>query len=262
MIKHIFYYRFESFYSLMNSPFSIALAMVCICCPDLTAEDPQSAVNPFSSNKQTETKAEDIPLRVFLDSQGHAYFPKEEINYSTSFYTYYLNAMKEPSLMPQENGKEKFALRFLWLRSFHDPIAIRVWKEGENYHIRGVKMDRLTDKSPVQLTKDVARKLGKEEWLQIAKLSEPPDTWKPLNKEEGVELSRGFDGADWIFEKSSGEEHAMIDLWCPQGHDAETYKKKGVNISRVTVRDFSVYVRLGLLLLKLTELTPEEKDIY
>lgn len=247
----------------MHPSFYIMLALLALSCPPLTAEDfpPSDPFDPFTQpQQQPRAKAPEIPLRVFLDSQGRAYFPKEDTNYSTSFYTAQLNAMKEPSLLPQKDDKEKFAMRFLWLRSFHDPIAIRVWKEGEDYHIRGVKMTRSMDDGPDQFTKDLARKLDQEEWLQIARLSESPDTWKPLSKEEREELGTGLDGSNWIFEKSSGQEHSMVHLWSPRGHDAESYKKDGVNASKV--RDFSVYVRLALLLLKLTELTPEEKDIY
>ena len=198
----------------------------------------------------------DDTFKVFPDSAGHAYFPKGR----ESYYTRYLAAMKEPSLMRNPKSADAFALRFTWLRSFHDPIAVRIWRDGAQYQIRAVRLARQQDYRPGAASKDTTRALTKEVLSEIQRLNKDRELWKPLNEQEELAMSGGLDGSRWIFERLNGQDYSMIDLWSPKDSGPKEYKKAGVDVSKV--RDFKEFVRVGLYLLRITKLTPKEDDIY
>lgn len=195
-------------------------------------------------------------FKVFRDSSGHAYFEKGK----ESYYTAYLAAMKEPALMGRRYPADTFALRFTWLRSFHDPIAIRVWREGDEYRIRGVRLARHHDYGPGAITKDGARSLTKSEIMEIQKFTSAKDLWQPLNNQEKYAMAGGMDGAQWIFELRNHQDYTMIDLWAPKAFGPEGSGRIGVDMSKL--RDFMAYVRIGLYLLKITDLLPNDREIY
>ena len=54
------------------------------------------------------------------------YFPKDKVDeFSVNWYGKQLSALDEPSLYMQRVSN-KSIYRFLWLRTFHNPIAIRL----------------------------------------------------------------------------------------------------------------------------------------
>lgn len=126
--------------------------------------------------------------------------------------------------------------------------------------MRAVRLKKQPDYSPGPATKDITRELTKDEWAKISALIEFPDVWTPLNEQEEMAMSGGNDGAKWIFEQQYKKNYVLLDLWCPKDYGPSEYKAMGVDITKV--RDFAPYVCLGLHLLKLSELTPEAKDIY
>lgn len=237
----------------MKNPHCIILVFICASVFALSAEESEQSVDPFAPT-QTETKNDTFV--VHPDPKGLVYFPKDQ----ESYFTRYLAAMKEPSLMPQAQGEKAFSMRFTWLRSFHDPIAIRIWKEGEDHYIRAVKLTKQTDYSPGPASKDFTRKLIDAEWNQIAAISELPQVWTPLNNDERNAFSGGCDGARWIYERRDEGKYSMLDLWCPKDYGPKEFKEAGLDPSKL--RDFKTYVRLGLVLLKIADLTPKEEDIY
>lgn len=64
------------------------------------------------------------------------YFPKGAENW----YPKHLAAMKEPSLFEQSTKKLVQQYRFLWLRTFHKPIAVRIRKDSEGITLRVVRL--------------------------------------------------------------------------------------------------------------------------
>ncbi|XHR28657.1 MAG: hypothetical protein ACFUZC_22410 [Chthoniobacteraceae bacterium] len=212
--------------------------------------------------KAAATDCQDDTFKIFPDPAGHAYFPKGR----ESFYTAYLKAMGEPSLMMPTKPQNDFALRFTWLRSFHDPIVIRIWQQGDHYQIRAVQLEKQKDDSPGPISKDQTRQLTKREVSQIKHFLRTKEFWKPLNEVEATLMSGGCDGSKWIFEQADKQKFQMIDLWSPTDFSPEKpwlldLKKSGLNLAEL--RDFTGYSQLGLYLLKITNLLPPKKeDIY
>jgi hypothetical protein len=254
----------------MKFPAAVALVLCLFWVPGLTAQDGGKAKKtevkkpvknePKKSDKSPREKKDgeqpDSSFKIFPAPDGRAYFPKG----SESYYTKYLAAMKEPSLQPKEKETEGWSLRFTWLRTFHKPIAVRLWKDGDEIQMRAVRMSGKGGYDPGKVEKEVVRKLTVEERKQMEPLLESKDLWKPLTKDEDALTSGGLDGAPWIFERRTGGTYTMVEYWCPKDLNPESIKRLGFDPAKV--RDFAKIAEAGLLLLKPAGLVPAEGEIY
>jgi hypothetical protein len=66
------------------------------------------------------------------------FFPKSSLgtdaredSFKSRWYSSHLRALNEPSLLELAKKKEVESYRFLWLRSFHHPVAIRLEIKGD-----------------------------------------------------------------------------------------------------------------------------------
>ncbi len=221
----------------------------------LRAADEKPSDDPFARPASITVK--DPIMELVPDPQGRTYFPKE----SASYYTYYLSAMAEPSLMAAEAANEGEKWRFTWLRSFHNPIAVRVWQSGTDYHIRAVELKRKEDYGAGPAVTDTSRLLTQEELAEIRRLTKAGNFWTPLTPDEKSATGGGLDGAQWIFEHREDKVYAMLDLWTPKDYGRKQFKEAGLDLTKI--RDFDPYVQLGLYLLKITKLLPKEgREVY
>lgn len=87
-----------------------------------------------------------------------------------------LKNFKEPSLeKPAVKIEESY--RFIWIPSFHNPIAIRVWRSGESKFIV-VKKTNGQDFEMGKLSYEKTRKMTEEEWLKFTNLLDRISFWK------------------------------------------------------------------------------------
>jgi hypothetical protein len=177
-----------------------------------------------------------------------------------TFAGLWLAAMKEPSLVPAKGNAEDFALRFFWLRSFHEPISIRIWRAGTGYRVRAVRMVKLSHYGPAPIAEDTTRDLKTEEWAEVTRLMGGKIFWSPLSKEEQEAIPLVRDGSIWFFERLADGKRSYLEVICAP-HLNGMIREHGSNSSNV--RDFDAYVRLGEYLLRITGLTPEDaKSFY
>lgn len=112
--------------------------------------------------------------------------------------------MKEPALSAALNCKIE-SYRFLWLRTFHWPVAIRLWQaNGQRYLV----VKRLSGKGgyePGRLVVNRRRILTEEQWNTFKGYLDRISYWR-LPTEEEVEVNPDGsvtvteDGAQWILE--------------------------------------------------------------
>lgn len=131
------------------------------------------------------------------------YFPKELMsgdlndNYEITYRhcSQHLQSMDEPVLAhPQNESKEVY--RFLWLRSFFQPIAIRVEKNKSAFSIVTKETEGVGGHYPKKLSRQTDNTLNHEQWKQIALFIEKSHFWQMPQHRENLVL----DGADWVLE--------------------------------------------------------------
>jgi hypothetical protein len=148
------------------------------------------------------------------------YFPSGSLDDSPrgdqfvyEWYSKQLKALDEPSLWALSKTQKEQSYRFLWLRTFHHPIAIRVDLNADG-------TSRLTTKmasgaggyDPGHLLQNDTSILTKEHTdLFLGKIQENK-FWElaPLDKSR-----MGLDGAEWIIEGVKDGNYRVVDRWSP-----------------------------------------------
>lgn len=133
-------------------------------------------------------------------------------------YSQHLQAMAEPVLahLP-EDGKEVY--RFLWLRSFHSPVAVRVEKDGSDCSIVTKMLEGAGGYYPKRtISQQTSNKLAPKHWLRVISLIEKSDFWQSPSYRSYL----GMDGADWVLEGYRSQRYYAIARWSP---DAEGLDK-------------------------------------
>src|SRR5438105_14397533 len=78
---------------------------------------------------------------AFLGQKSHSsFFPSD---FDEGFYVEHLNAMQELPLYGRKSEVGFEACRFLWIRSFHDPIAVSISKTNDDPQLRFVRLKRV-----------------------------------------------------------------------------------------------------------------------
>jgi hypothetical protein len=153
------------------------------------------------------------------DSKGVRYFPIGTLGsdypgqdtFISEWYTKHLRAMGEPSLS-DANGAPEFACRFLWLRSFHHPMAVRIQKNGTSTILHAVEFNGAGGYSPGKVAKEVNRELSQPELDAVMARLNKIGFWQMETKDG----SRGLDGAEWILEGSQGGKYHVVSRWSPE----------------------------------------------
>jgi hypothetical protein len=167
------------------------------------------------------------------------YFPKD----AREEFAFALRRMKEPSLYEQTASQSFEQYRFLWLRSFDKPIAIRAFRDASGAKLRVV---RLNCEGGVDGRIDYERvfNLTDEEWKKLLKALEHTSFWTMPTKESVF----GLDGADWILEGRSAERYHCVVRWSPKSHGDE--------------RELNAYREACLYLLTLSKIEIPQNRIY
>ncbi|HEV2305346.1 MAG TPA: hypothetical protein VGR93_07505 [Candidatus Acidoferrales bacterium] len=152
---------------------------------------------------------------AFAQSQ---YFPKGifEDKVRASWYSNQLKALEEPSLWGlSQSGKQAVVYRFLWLRTFHHPVAIRVVIAPDG------TADLITKVSggaggygPGPLIENQTKRLSAIEVRELAEQVNNANFWKLPTEEK--QTSFGMDGAQWILEGVKDGNYHLVDRWSPK----------------------------------------------
>lgn len=141
------------------------------------------------------------------------YFPKG----AEHWYPQYLKAMGEPSLFQEQTNKTSEQYRFLWLRTFHKPIAVRVWKNDSEIKLRVVRLNGAGGYKPGHIERDESFTLTADQWDGFLKLLNKATFWDLPSAENYL----GLDGARWILEAQTNGKYHMVDRWSPNYSDGE-----------------------------------------
>jgi len=167
------------------------------------------------------------------------YFPPgtlEETAQSSQFreqwYSDQLRSLKEPSLWELSKTQSTQTYRFLWLRSFHQPISVRldISHDGTGVLTTKAASGQGGDK-PGKLVTNKSRALTKEQTTWFLDRIEAQGFWSlPVyekvrrgvgpNGEATVEV--GLDGAQWILEGINEGQYHVADRWSPRNGPLRT----------------------------------------
>ena len=120
--------------------------------------------------------------------------------------------MDEPSLFARQDSVRGEAYRFLWIRSFHDPIAIRVETTRNDAILRFVRLRRERNGGAMRIVETRAAKLAKQQRDSLTDSLTKARFWQLATK-EAYEV--GTDGSRWILEGTENSRYHAVDRWSP-----------------------------------------------
>lgn len=147
-----------------------------------------------------------------------------------------LEVMKEPCLYLMNLPDNMEIYRFTWLRTFDNPISIRVEKCGDKIQLYYKKSNGNGLGSVKKLIKSKKRKLTLSEWNFFKELLNKAE-FEKLPKRRNVLMC---DGASWILEKKTTEKFKIFETNEPQGFfkDACLYL---ISLSKMKIKKEEIY---------------------
>lgn len=175
-------------------------------------------IEPIQLTDNNLVKREIFPgLSEEVSKVRSKYSPKMNQNkYGTAdifmngWYVSFLKAMSEKSLLKVSKDTEVY--RFLWLRTFHHPVFVRIEKRGNYIQLVSKEMEE-DGRYP---TRNVYRKVNKTldiaQWNEFLSLLEKSQYWQmPTNIGDG-----SYDGSNWILEGVRDNRYHIVDRWSPE----------------------------------------------
>lgn len=144
-------------------------------------------------------------FKMFNDSS--VYYRKN--TYSEAWYTGYLYVLKEPVLFTDTTPKEVY--RFTWVRTFDNPVSVRIEKNKNSYELYWKQSDGKGGYYPGKLITEKHKKIDKNEWDAFVKMIDQTDFWN-LKTDNNY---TGIDGATWILEGKKLTRYHKAEIWSP-----------------------------------------------
>ena len=130
------------------------------------------------------------------------------------WYSNHLRTFIEPLLFNKKIDREIY--RFLWLRTFNNPVLIRIEKSNKDFKLFWKVTNGAGGYKPGNLILNKEKKITEYDWNSFLKLIDISNFWKM--KTVKVDIP-GNDGAQWILEAQSDGKYQVVDRWTPQQGD-------------------------------------------
>jgi hypothetical protein len=153
------------------------------------------------------------------------YFPKGVEHW----YSKHLEAMKEPSLFQQSTNKAVEQYRFLWLRTFHKPIAVRVRKDSAGITLRVIRLSGAGGYDSGKIEHEESFVLPADQWDRFLKLLSESSFWDTPSAEKDL---GGLDGSQWILEGQATGRYHVVDRWTPSSNGEKRHLESFVACCR------------------------------
>ncbi|WP_445711876.1 hypothetical protein [Flavobacterium sp.] len=148
-----------------------------------------------------------------------------------------LYEFKEPLLYNYDSGKEIY--RFTWLRSFHNPIVIRIEIASNKKTIFWKELKINKEYKPIKIITDTYKPLDNEKWTELENLLKKENFWEIYPNINVL----GNDGSFWVLEGTKDKKYKAVAFWSPKRNKIE-------------------YFELCKYILALTDLKIDEYKIY
>ncbi|MEI7597660.1 MAG: hypothetical protein WCK02_18075 [Bacteroidota bacterium] len=151
------------------------------------------------------------------------------------WYSRFLYAMQEPLLYNRQLSK--IVYRFTWLRTFDNPVVIRIERDTSGVILYWKVTDGQGGYSPGDIVINNKRNLTLLEWDRLISMVDLANYWQMRRID-----SFGTDGSEWILEGVELTRYYVTSAWSPDEN--------------------SDFYKIGDFLLNLTDLKIKEVDKY
>jgi len=162
-------------------------------------------------------------------------------SFLVGWYSRQLAALGETRL-PSSCTASDEAYRFLWLRTFHHPVAIRVYSSRVNRGVVTSEADGAGGYEPGRLVRRDSSILSDKDWDGFLQAIDETEFWsRPATDPTVI----GLDGAEWVLEGCRHARYQLVQRWTPTDTGATAFMH-----------------RLGMALLRLGHLEIPLTEVY
>jgi hypothetical protein len=149
----------------------------------------------------------------------HIFEQSDKTNdFDVNWYSGQLKALKEPSLWQMsKESQTKQVYRFLWLRSFHHPVVVRLDVRANGTGILTTKVaDGAGGYPPGRLAENRTKEIRKEVVESFLAHVEEVKYWSLPSLEPPNPNMVNLDGAQWVLEGVRNGTYKIVDRWSPE----------------------------------------------
>lgn len=122
-----------------------------------------------------------------------------------------LAAMMEPALTAEKGYLEVY--RFTWLRTFEEPVMVRVQQSGANtFSATLITLSGRGGYEPGIIERNTSFKINTRTWKAIQKKVKKSDFWNQPCQSGNA----GFDGEVWVLEGKRNNKYHFMTRWSPE----------------------------------------------
>ena len=143
----------------------------------------------------------------YVSGSDFKYYGVESAIFSINWYSKHLVALEEPVL---SDSLPKKIFRFTYLRTFDNPIVIRIENANDTISIYWKVSDGAGGYEPGKLIKNKKKALTVSDWEKIENEISSIKFWSLPT----VEKVLGTDGSQWILEGKTLGNYHVVDRWC------------------------------------------------
>jgi hypothetical protein len=145
------------------------------------------------------------------------------------WYAWHLKALGETSLCCTSVAGQR-TFRFTWLRTFHNPVAIRLEERSTSTWTIHIKVaDGTGGYDPGNLTVNESHTLGADKVAQLLGLLDAGSAFWTIPSIDEDRL--GLDGSRWIIEVRHGSRYHFVDRWTPHDDPIQVLGKMFIELS-------------------------------
>lgn len=212
--------------NVSRSLFYILLTFLIFSCSFDTSDKQAHAIRQDTLPLPTDSSTFYFPMD---STESELSEERSWVSLVNNWYSHMLFALHEPVLYKYTGESEIY--RFTWLRSFDNPVAIRVQKQGGNFTLLAKVTSGAGGYEPGQMKMDTSFKISQKQWEEFTTLLTRARFWNlPTTVNEG-----GKDGARWILEGVSNKKYHWVDRWSPTSGEYKEACEYLLSLSRVPI---------------------------
>lgn len=187
--------------------------------PEIPAPDVAAEREVYENYDCYDTGFPGLAKKISEIKKGKSpYFPRQILGNDMSpkhsvagWYSRHLSAMEEKSLLTVP-GESAEIYRFLWLRTFHHPIFVRIERRRNDIRLFTKELGGAGGYEPGKILRSSDYFIREEDFRSFLDLLEKADYWNlPTDNREA-----GNDGAEWILEGVRNGRYHFVERWNPE----------------------------------------------
>ncbi len=177
-------------------------------------------------------------INVYRQEKDSIFYQKrkESALFVNTWFSKQLTALNEPKLYKNYDFE---SYRFTWLRTFHNPISIRLEKRNNDYLLFVKRANGAGGYNPGQVVQNDTIQITESQWNEVMSKIYNINFWGIPTVEKSDMIV--MDGAMWIFEARKENNYNMVYRQTSKGTEINELCMLLLNMSRLKINKKEIY---------------------